>query len=53
MVRKGERNMQYLVIDFGGTLVKYSIIDEQTKVYEKAQQNAPVESKEAYLNFLV
>ena len=44
--------MEYLVIDFGGTLVKYSVMNEQCVVAMQEEENAPVETKEAFLNFL-
>ena len=44
--------MNYIVIDFGGTLAKYSIMDETCKIYKQAEQKAPLESKEAFLDFM-
>ena len=44
--------MDYLVIDFGGTLVKYSVMNEQCKISMHGEEAAPVESKETFLSFL-
>ena len=45
--------MKYLVMDFGGTFVKYSVMDEDCQVYLREEQVAPAESKEAFLSFIV
>lgn len=44
--------MQYLTIDFGGTLVKYSVMDENCKVFERKEEKSPVESRELFLDFI-
>lgn len=45
--------MQYLVIDFGGTLAKYSIMDENCKVFKRKEEKSPIESKDLFLEFIV
>ena len=45
--------MKYLVMDFGGTFVKYSVMDEDCQVYLREEQVAPAESKEAFLSFII
>lgn len=44
--------MNYLVIDFGGTLAKYSVMNEECKVYKRAEAKAPLETKEEFVEFL-
>lgn len=44
--------MNYLVIDFGGTLAKHSVMDEECMVKCQGEGKAPVESKEAFLKFI-
>lgn len=45
-------NKKYLIIDFGGTLVKYSVMNrEGIKVFE-GEENAPIESKQKYISFI-
>lgn len=45
-------NRKYLVIDFGGTLTKYSVMDEETNIYHKGEKKSPVEGKEEFLSFI-
>ena len=40
--------MNYLAIDFGGTLVKYSVFDEEYEILLTGEKTAPVESKEIF-----
>lgn len=42
----------YLVIDFGGTLAKYSVMDENGLTLLKREESAPLSSKESFLHFL-
>lgn len=44
--------MNYLVIDFGGTLAKYSIMNENCELYKQAELEAPLASKESFIDFL-
>ncbi len=44
--------MKYLVIDFGGTLVKYSVMDENCAILLKGEESAPTESRQQFINFL-
>lgn len=44
--------MQYLTIDFGGTLAKYSIMDEKCEVFKRQEEKSPVETKESFLDFI-
>lgn len=44
--------MNYLVTDFGGTLAKYSIMNENCEIYKQAEHEAPLASKESFLDFL-
>ncbi|MCD8123771.1 MAG: ROK family protein [Lachnospiraceae bacterium] len=44
--------MKYLAIDFGGTLAKYSVMDETGTVYERGEKQAPVDSKDHFLSFI-
>lgn len=41
-----------LVIDFGGTLAKYSIMDEEGLILLKGEESAPLSSRESFLHFL-
>lgn len=45
--------MQYIVIDFGGTLAKYAVMDENANVLLRGEQKAPVDTKEAFFDFIV
>ena len=42
----------YLVIDFGGTLAKYSVLDENGSTLQKGEESAPLSSKQTFLLFL-
>ena len=44
--------MQYLVMDFGGTLVKYSVMDETCAVFLRGEDDAPVADRAAFLEYL-
>ncbi len=44
--------MKYIVMDFGGMLVKYSVLDESCTLFERGESDAPVQSKEAFLGFI-
>ena len=44
--------MQYLTIDFGGTLVKYSVMDETCTVFSRGEEPAPIESRESFVRML-
>ncbi len=44
--------MNYLVIDFGGTLAKYSVMTEEAAVVSSNEEPAPLSSKEEFLNFI-
>ena len=44
--------MQYLVIDFGGTFAKYSVMDEACEVYLRQEKPAPLASREEFLSFI-
>ncbi|MCR5294213.1 MAG: ROK family protein [Lachnospiraceae bacterium] len=45
--------MNYLTMDFGGTLVKYSIMDEALNVLLRDEAPAPISDSEAYYGFVV
>lgn len=44
--------MNYLVIDFGGTLAKYSVMTAQAEVLASGEKTAPSDSKEHFLSFI-
>ena len=44
--------MNYLVIDFGGTLVKYSVMNEQSEIRVQTEAPAPDGSREEFLDFI-
>lgn len=45
-------NKKYLIIDFGGTLVKYSIMNQQGIKEFEGEENAPIENKKVYIAFI-
>ena len=44
--------MNYLTVDFGGTLVKYSVMNESCEVFLRGEETAPTESRQAFLDML-
>ena len=44
--------MNYLTIDFGGTLVKYSVMNQSCETLLRGEEPAPLESRQAFLNLL-
>ncbi len=44
--------MHFLVVDFGGTLVKYSVMDQEGNFLESGEEKAPLGSREEFLSFL-
>lgn len=44
--------MNYLVIDFGGTLAKYSVMDGEGAILTGGEQLAPTENKEKFISFV-
>lgn len=44
--------MNYLTVDFGGTLAKYSVMNESCEVFLRGEVTAPTESRQAFLDVL-
>ena len=44
--------MNYLVIDFGGTLAKYSVMTENADIISQSEKPAPLSSKDEFLDFI-
>ncbi len=44
--------MNYLVIDFGGTLAKYSVMTEDSAVISQGEKPAPLSSRTEFLDFI-
>ena len=43
---------EYLVIDFGGTLAKYSVMTDEAQVLMSGEAEAPLHVREAFLDFI-
>ena len=44
--------MRFLVLDYGGTFVKYSVMDENKQMYEKGEVPAPIDTLEHFKEVL-
>lgn len=44
--------MNYLVIDFGGTLAKYSVMTEKADIISQNERKAPLSSRAEFLDFI-
>lgn len=50
MLRKGvERKVKGLVFDFGGSSVKYAVIDDKARILFSDKEPAPLESEDAFI----
>lgn len=43
---------KYLIIDFGGTLTKYSVMDDEANMYHKGEKKSPIRDKEEFFTFI-
>lgn len=44
--------MNKLVFDVGGTFIKYAIMDDDANIYEKGEEETPLDSKEHFLDVI-
>ena len=45
--------MKKLVIDVGGTLIKYTLIDDDLKMYQKGEVKTPLDSQASFVKSIV
>ena len=44
--------MKYMVFDVGGTAIKYSVMDEELRIYEKGEVPTPADTREHFYQVL-
>ena len=44
--------MKYMVFDVGGTAIKYSVMDEELRTYEKGEVPTPADTREHFYRVL-